>query len=67
MDASMARLAREKGCRHCCFFNEKGSHDAGRTFGACQVQAPRTSSHIVWPIVDAEDWCGLWVPIQETH
>ena len=68
MDGDMARLARRKGCRACCWFNETGTHEDGsRTFGTCQVAPPRTSSYQQWPVVDASAWCSEWLPVAATH
>ena len=66
MTQEMARMARQKGCNHCCWFKRQRSVVVGEVhpYGYCQVDAPRTGSKgSAWPSVMQSDWCSNWLPV----
>ena len=64
-DMAMMNEARRRGCGACVFFLRSTTVSGTQAWGHCVVDAPRTSSNAMWPIVKDDRFCSHWLPNQQ--
>ena len=57
-------MARRERCRGCNWYKQSVTVSGEQDYGHCLVDNPRAGGRGTWPIVQASDWCGGFIPRQ---